>query len=144
MSKKNSTTTLVGKAVTLKSGEEVRVVEPSANAILMVLEDAPEILSKVVAIQGTENDVVTSVGKALLNSRSREMLFMLLASSTGKSPDEIKSYGLGDVLKIIAKLKDVMDWEDLKETFFQIVPPHLLSKMETSTKQMKTWLPFAN
>jgi len=135
---KSSTTTLVGLSLTLKDGEKVRVSEPPAEIILEILEDCPQILGRVANISLDSDDPTTSLMKVAFSKDLRDGLFRLVSSSIDQDEEYVRKLGMTDLMKILVKIKEVFDWEDLKETFFQLVPPQILSRMKGSLEKMET------
>lgn len=68
------------------------------------------------------------------DEHSLEAIRSVAAATTEKSPKDFENLGLNDWLKMLGAFKVVMDWEELKDLFFQVVPPELLKNL-MSTKQ---------
>lgn len=131
MTKKAGLETLVGKEHTLKSGESIRVNEPPAWDISCVLADAPQVIAKMYD-QGTgtsANDQVALFLSVLMDEKTREAVFSLIAAAVDRDISEVKKYPMEDLVHIMADIKDLVDWEDIKKNFFRLIPPHLLTTM---------------
>ena len=53
---------------------------------------------------------------------TQQALRSLVAASTNREPDDFINLGISDWLKLLAAFKTVVDWDEMKELFFQIIP----------------------
>lgn len=143
MAKVSQVQELVGHPVQLSLGS-FRVKEPSIFAVLEVLQDAPAIMKSIAdsAVSDSEEDNIKTFISLLVDVRVKEAFLKLLASVLSTTVDKITDLTTSDLLKVIKALKEQVDWEDIKETFFQVVPkesfyrvfPNLQKKAETSSQ----------
>ena len=139
-----TTKLLVGTAIELSFNpdKEYRVSEPSLMAILELLQDAPGLLTAFTDApkSDSDEDQLAAILKVLTSAKFRNVFYKFLAAVLSCSTDEVKECRTSDFLKILKVLKDEVDWEDLKETFFHVVTkenlskifPRLMSQEETS------------
>ena len=53
----------------------------------------------------------------------------VVGASINRPSDELTKMCIKDWLKLVVALKTVMDWEEIKDLFFQIVPSGALGKL---------------
>lgn len=128
-----STKLLVGTSVELSfnKDKEYRVSEPSLMSILELLQDAPGLLTAFTEAPKSDSDEDNLAGilKVLTSAKFRNVFFKFLSAVLCCPIDEVKECRTSDFLTILKVLKDEVDWEDLKETFFHVVPRESLSKI---------------
>jgi len=107
-----------GKKVTLKYLGEVTVKELSLESVLRLAGELRLILAEFEgAPEGRE-----FILDLLSNPRTITALKTIAAACTGLEVSSLDNLGVTDWLRLIAAFKEVIDWEELKELFFTIVP----------------------
>ena len=121
---------LVGTKINLSfnPNKEYRVSEPSLMSLLELLQDAPGLMEELTKSTAKEEDAVASIVALLHSPKFKTTLFKFIAAVLNCNANEVQECRASDLLKILKVLKEEVDWEDLKETFFQIVPKESLSK----------------
>lgn len=121
---------LVGTKINLSfnPNKEYRVSEPSLMSLLELLQDAPGLMEELTKSTAKEEDAVASIVSLLHSPKFKTTLFKFIAAVLNCNANEVQECRASDLLKILKVLKEEVDWEDLKETFFQIVPKESLSK----------------
>lgn len=143
MAKVSQVQELVGYPVELSCGS-FRVKEPSIFAVLEILQDAPSIMKSIAdsSVSDSEEDNIKTFVNLLVDKRIKDAFLKLLSSVLSTTVENIKELTISDLLKVLKALKEQVDWEDVKETFFQVVPkesfyrvfPNLQKKAETSSQ----------
>ncbi|MEE8576029.1 MAG: hypothetical protein V3T31_02130 [candidate division Zixibacteria bacterium] len=133
----------VGVEVETKHIGTVRIKE-------LALEQVVELLSDIVLVFSTfakgedelkelnEKNPAAGLGwmaKVAQDPATLHAMKKLMAASTAKTSEDFDGMPITDWLKLIVALKQVMDWEELKELFFQIVPPSALAGLKKGTPQ---------
>lgn len=116
----------LGKEITLKSGDTITVRELTLDQTLKILNDLLSVAGKFDDLGG--GDETTFMRKLLLDDDLRVEIERIASACTGMPMENLKTLGLSDWLRIIATIKEVLDWEELKELFFQVVPKAVLQK----------------
>lgn len=143
MAKVSQVQEIVGYPVTLSIGE-YRVKEPSIFSVLEVLQDAPAIMKSIAdaSISEKEEDNIATFMSMLVDSRVQSAFLKLLSSVLGTKKEDLSNLTTSDLLKVLKALKEQVDWEDVKSTFFQVIPresffrmfPNLAREVPTSSQ----------
>ena len=72
-----------------------------------------------------------------MDSEVRAEIENIASACTGLPTKELKELGVSDWLRIIAAIKEVIVWEEIKELFFQVVPKEALQKVIPVTTQQE-------
>ena len=123
----------VGVAVTLKKLGNVQVKELTLENIILLSKDILKILTSMSETTSGSKDGISWVLFLLENPDTVEAVKKVAAASSGVGADHFTNMGISDWLKLITAFKQVTDWEEIKELFFQLLPmemnfPSLLSQ----------------
>ena len=106
----------------------VRVKELCLEQIVALLSD----ITKVFELFPTEE--AEQKGNAWIIIMMKDPIFLaavknVMAAAIEKEGTDLDGMSIKDWLKLLVALKQVMDWEELKDLFFQIVPSGALGKL---------------
>jgi len=110
----------VGKTVTLKTLGEVTVKELTLEQILDASQELL-MLIRTVNVMG-ETDTWGTVMLLLGNKEMAPVIMKLAAFMTSRKQTEFENMPASDWLKLVVTVKEVFDWEEMKELFFQLAP----------------------
>jgi hypothetical protein len=109
----------VGKTIDIK-GVEVTVKEPSLSHMMTTVQNFIEVSSSINFEAISDN---SSLIKELLgNEEVLAQVKKLANDCTDLSKDEIESLGMVDWMKLVVAFKEVVDFDEVKTLFFQILP----------------------
>jgi len=115
----------VGVEIELKKLGKVTVKELSLEQVIKLASSVKLLMDELSKIENKDTAIFS-----LLESPSVFAAIQDIASATtGKDRDLFKDMGMSDWLKLIKAFKDVMDWEELQELFFQIVPMAMIREL---------------
>jgi hypothetical protein len=119
----------LGERVKTKSLGEITVKEPSLEGILTTAKD----IYKLIVSNSLDSSDVSGAWlvKLLANPELAVSIKSLLAVCTDKKPSDFDSIPITDLLKISAAFKKVIVWAEVKELFFQLVPPEVLQSLKS-------------
>lgn len=128
----------IGEKITLKKLGDVTVRELSLESVLEVAGEVALIFDTLNVDSSKDRPTGLSVISNLLrDEKSQRALRCVVAAATGKDSNEFIGMGISDWLKIVAALKKVMDWEELKELFTQVVPPESMESLRSILRQLQ-------
>lgn len=81
--------------------------------------------------KGTEG--IEMLAAVLAAEPTLQAIRKVAAASTDRKPEEFKGMGISDWLKLVKAIKDVTNWEELSEVFFDLFP--------TLADSLKAYLP---
>lgn len=110
-----------GIEVELKSQGVIRVREVSFEKLILFGRDAQTVLEN---LDLSDKDMQGAgwLLKILADADAQHALRGVMASSTGCEADSFKDMGIKDWLLLVAALKKVHDWEEIRTLFFQLMP----------------------
>jgi len=115
----------VGVPVETKKLGTIRVRELTLESLLGLSTDIAVLLQAMQDERKTSDDADGLGFLAILatNPNTQEGLRRIASAATSEPMDSFKEMGIGDWLKISVALKEVMDWEELRGLFTQLIPP---------------------
>lgn len=120
----------VGVPVTL-SFAEVRVRELVLEDIVELAQDLAIVLEEVPVDEGKGLAWIAGI---LKRPQTLAAVRRIAAASTGRKPADFENLGIADWLKLLVAFKTVMDFAELRELFFALVPPGLLETLRPKTR----------
>lgn len=124
-----------GIPVQTKKLGEVEVRELPLESLLIVLEDVVALLNSELPSITAGVDNPAELIKVLANERTLKAVKKIMAHSTDQPVENFDKMGTTDWLRLIAAMKQVMNWQEMKELFFQIVPREVLSNLKTTPQE---------
>jgi len=130
----SETERLVNAGVVIKlkhfGDEEVRVRELALEDIVVLTSDIALVLEvfggdklkSAVSGKGKATEGIEVLAAIMQAEPTLNAIRKLAAASTGKKPEDFNRVGIGDWFKLIKAVKDVTDWEELSEVFFDLFP----------------------
>ena len=115
----------LGIPVTLKKLGKVQVKELSLEDTIVLARELSIVFSALdMDIEGlpSEKKGLEWFMRLLSDPLTHQALRSVIAASTERDSEDYVNMGVSDWLKVFAALKSVVDWEEMKELFFQIVP----------------------
>jgi hypothetical protein len=106
-----------GKEVTLKKLGDVTVREFSLEALLESVNELSVVLQK---IDFTETTGAAVIPKLLGDTATFEALLLLASKSCGHKPSDLRDMGISDWVKLFNALREVVDWEELRNLFIEM------------------------
>jgi len=125
-----------GKDITLKACGDITIKEPTLEQTLRILNDLVSISGKFT--NESDIDENTFLRSLLIDSEVRSEVERIASACCDIPIKTLKTLGISDWMRIIAGIKEVIDWEDLKELFFQVVPPSALQSLTQGTTKTDT------
>jgi hypothetical protein len=126
-----------GIEVELKTLGKVRVRELSLEKLVIFGRDASNVMDTL-NFSVTDQQGVGWVLKILADPEAQKALRACLASSTGLKSEVFENLGVRDWLLLATTLKQVHDWEEIKELFFQLVPKDRLPQASSEPTKEET------
>jgi len=124
----------LGIPVTLKKLGKVQVKELSLEDTIVLARELSIVFSAIdMDLEGlpSEKKGLEWFMRVLSDPLTQQALRSVIAASTERDSDDYVNMGVSDWLKVFAALKSVVDWEEMKELFFQIVPLDIVKNWRT-------------
>jgi len=115
----------LGKEIELKKLGKVVVKELSLDDIVHLIPALKEVFSQITSEDEDEDEFIT---KILTSSSILEAVKSIAAACTSHPTSDFNEMGLKDWFLLVATIKEVIDFEEMKELFFRIVPREKLSE----------------
>lgn len=115
-----------GKVVVLKIGE-VTVREPTLEQTLLILSNLTTLAHKFDTLNLGDNMEVLNL--LMRDKDIRVEAESVAAACSGIDVSVLQKLGVSDWLRLIVAIKEVINWEELKELFFQVVPKSTLRSL---------------
>lgn len=124
---------------------EVTVKEPSLKVLVTLTQDLPALFtffkeSRNGEDTGEELQGISWVTSLMMEPKVQGPVFDIIAAFCAIDRVEAEKLTASDIVYLIAKAKEVVNWEDLVETFFTILPMNL-KEMLTSIGQTTDEVP---
>lgn len=117
-----------GEVVTTSRGD-VLVRELGFDQTLDLVPELMPIIENLEHVrEGSNADVITALAKS---EKLRQSFRRIMASATSKDEAFYADLPLVDWLKIIATMKRVIRWSELRDLFFELVPQGVLDKLKS-------------
>ena len=119
---------------------KVRVKELSLDKVITLASDLFVVLEKVQisdiadAASGGAGGLEW-LGEVLKNESTQTALHNIAGATTDSDPARWATAGLTDWMRWAVALKKIMDWEELRELFMELIPPGTLTNLKTSDDQ---------
>jgi hypothetical protein len=121
----------LGIPIETKNMGELRVKELSLESIISLGGDLVDVFQE---ISGPESEDVAGDSRglswmksALSNPKTMKVLKKVAAASTGKNHEDFSDLGVKDWLNWANAFKEVTDWEEVSQLFFNLIPRESLS-----------------
>lgn len=108
----------VGVSVELKHLGMISVKEPSLEDIIALGSELAIIMDKVELDE--EGGGMGFLVNMLAQEHTKQAVFVVAGKSCGRKPEEFKDMGITDWLKWLDAFKQAVEWEELKNLFFQV------------------------
>jgi hypothetical protein len=108
-----------GITIELKVGEVI-VREPTLEQTLKTLNDLMSLSGKLESLDLEDNTAMIA-----LLMKDKDILAKVeevTSFCSGLDKKTLRSLGISDWMRLLAAIKEVIDWEELKTLFFKIVP----------------------
>lgn len=118
----------IGKPITLSGiSGEVRVKELSLENTMELVSELGDLYSIVASERDPMESLDENSGLLILTAMLKKpgtlhAVKKIASACTELAPEEFSDLGLKDWMLLVATIKEVIDWEELKNLFFQIVP----------------------
>lgn len=107
----------LGSKITLKSGRTTTVRDVPFSAWLSGFSEVIPILVTFSDKNLSETQMLTRLA---MDKTCQQALYNLMSSATELSPEEISQLGAEDSLRVIASLKKVIDFAEVKKLFSEV------------------------
>ena len=128
----------VGYEVELKKLGKITVKELCLEDILTITGDLAILLTTFTAeVQGgaakiEDNSWITSL---VTKPEALRALQSFAAATTNRKAEDFTQMPIGDWMKLAVAWREVMDWQELKELFIQLVPAGALQSLKDAAEQ---------
>ena len=124
----------VGKEVTLKKLGPVVVHELYLEDVIKLGSVLVELFDKLdLSSMTDDSEGLRWLSGLVGNPQLFDATCKLAAAATGREPVDFQQMPLSDWLKLAVTLRNVLDWEELRELFFQLVPVNVLERYAKKT-----------
>jgi hypothetical protein len=106
-----------GEEITLKSLGKIIVKELSLEQLVLC---ASEIMKLLESVDFSKQTGLTAFQSILKDPAALNALRVLVAAACSRLPEEFTDMGISDWLKVFAAIKNVFDWEEMKDLFTQL------------------------
>jgi hypothetical protein len=112
-----------GEKVTLQNGRAVIFKDPEFFAVLAVSSHIIELFQsdEVKALQ-SEDSAVSGIAKLMATDKGKNLICALFGASSGEPPETFADMTLVDGVRCISAVKNAVNFDELKELFFAVVP----------------------
>ena len=117
----------LGKKITTKKFGEIDVKELTFEQTIICAKDLIRLLMSSV---GNKEDGKEFFFKLLGNPETATAIKRVVAMSIGKAEDDMNDVSATDMLKLMVALKEVVNWKELSELFFQLMPVNLSQNLQ--------------
>lgn len=122
-----------GKVVSLKIGN-VTVREPTLEQTLKILSNLTTLSHKFEMLNLGDNMEVLNL--LMRDKDIRAEAECVVSACSGIEVAVLQNLGVSDWLRLIVAIKEVINWEELKELFFQVVPRSALQNLKTDPQKV--------
>jgi len=122
----------LGKPVTTKKFGDVNVKELTFEQTIICAKDLIRLLMSSV---GNKEDGKDFFFKLLGNPETAAAIKRVVAMSIDKKEEDMNGVSATDMLKLLVALKEVVDWKELSELFFQLIPVSLSQNLRRSLNE---------
>ena len=129
----------VGKKVEIKGVGEIVVKEPNLEQTLLIIQNLLGLATKFQEADLSNNAAI--IGLLMQDSDVREQAEDIVSKCSGLDDETLSNLGVSDWMRLIVAIKEVIDWEELKELFFQIVPKSALQNLTEGQDSPETTTP---
>jgi len=129
-----------GEPITLKCAGEVRVRELTLEQIILIAGDLAVVLKKLpVAGEAADAEGKSDAGwtwliAAIKQPETLAALRKVAAATCSVEPVVFKDAGISDWMKWASAVKKVVDWEELRELFTDLLPTGMISTLMEQQK----------
>jgi len=118
----------LGVDITLKKIGDVTVRELTLENTIALAKELSIVFSKIdIDLTSTsERRGFEWIMSLLGDPISQQAIRHVAAASTGRKAADFVDMGLTDWFKVMDAFKSAMDWEEMRELFFRLVPPELI------------------
>ena len=125
----------IGEKITLRALGDITVKELSLEGTIAI---ASELLVVITSLDTSSGDSISWIKTAIADERVMISIRSVAAYSTGLEESEFENLGLTDWLKLMKAFRSVMDWEELRKLFMELIPKDFLEKLTEEGKKRST------